>query len=631
MRRFEFVEGDGGKFWEITQEATDVTVRFGKMGAAGQTKTKSFPTLEAATKDMETLVREKTKKGYVEVAASDAPSEAAPAAQGAQVDHDALVALLKKDGDSILGMFGELTLLPANQSSQMADHFTAGADGATWEEVFKSIEWIADEADGGALGWWTVGARRVIVRLDNEGQFELTGTSLLDHFAAMSAHDDEKKVELEAFVAKHKLGALRSEKARKADVAGIESPQARFDKLKASAAKAKPKSAPAKKATKLAPLGPRPLCSAMATGILSSGKLLLLVGEDTSVEPIDFRLGGRTYLFDRDSLASEEAAPMKPPDNHPSGLMPLTGDRALLIKPWRLYENGAWSDAPGEPIEEVSGHVHALADGSYIAFGSSRNVIAHRIHADGKVERIGDLPEPRSYDEMATLPDGRLWFGGGEAGEKVTSPYGERISFGFTRRTVILDPKSWTFSAGPELPAGVIDRGAFAGSGGRAMAIGYVDKTAVKSEVGVFVWDGAQWLPIRTSPELADGRSNLRVLRDGTVMYVRWSDGAIVTFAPETYELRIAGFTQLAQSSARVHELSDGRVLFIGGILYGNIPAEPEVWDRKTGECVALQGREKDAERQRAKLVKYWEKEKIEREKTRALLAAQAAARAAKG
>ncbi len=69
-RYFEFVEGNSAKFWEISQNGTDVTVRFGKIGTNGQTQTKTLADAAAATKHAEKLVKEKTGKGYKETAAN---------------------------------------------------------------------------------------------------------------------------------------------------------------------------------------------------------------------------------------------------------------------------------------------------------------------------------------------------------------------------------------------------------------------------------------------------------------------------------------------------------------------------------------------------------------------------------
>lgn len=66
-RRFEFEEDDSSKFWEVVLVDKTVTVRFGKIGAAGQKKPKALATPDAAAKEMEKLIREKTGKGYSEV------------------------------------------------------------------------------------------------------------------------------------------------------------------------------------------------------------------------------------------------------------------------------------------------------------------------------------------------------------------------------------------------------------------------------------------------------------------------------------------------------------------------------------------------------------------------------------
>jgi predicted DNA-binding WGR domain protein len=80
MRRFEFVEGSSSKFWQIEQSGTSLTVKFGKLGANGQTQLKSLATDAAALKEQDKLVAEKLKKGYVEVTAGQtALSAAAPA------------------------------------------------------------------------------------------------------------------------------------------------------------------------------------------------------------------------------------------------------------------------------------------------------------------------------------------------------------------------------------------------------------------------------------------------------------------------------------------------------------------------------------------------------------------------
>ncbi len=67
-RRFECSEGGSDKFWEIAVRGMEVTVRYGRQGTSGQSKMKSLADAAAAAAHAEKLIREKTGKGYREVA-----------------------------------------------------------------------------------------------------------------------------------------------------------------------------------------------------------------------------------------------------------------------------------------------------------------------------------------------------------------------------------------------------------------------------------------------------------------------------------------------------------------------------------------------------------------------------------
>ena len=87
IRRFEFADGKSSKFWEIEASGNQFTVRYGKIGTAGQAQTKEFADAAAAAKSAEKLIAEKTGKGYQEVGGSTPPiatsAEAAPAKKSA--------------------------------------------------------------------------------------------------------------------------------------------------------------------------------------------------------------------------------------------------------------------------------------------------------------------------------------------------------------------------------------------------------------------------------------------------------------------------------------------------------------------------------------------------------------------
>jgi uncharacterized protein (TIGR02996 family) len=66
MRTFQLSDANSHKFWNIEVSGTNFTVTYGKVGSAGQTQTKSFASAELAQAEADKLIREKTKKGYVE-------------------------------------------------------------------------------------------------------------------------------------------------------------------------------------------------------------------------------------------------------------------------------------------------------------------------------------------------------------------------------------------------------------------------------------------------------------------------------------------------------------------------------------------------------------------------------------
>ncbi|MGC3959997.1 MAG: WGR domain-containing protein [Verrucomicrobiota bacterium] len=66
-RRFEFVGGPSQKFWEISVSGISFTVRFGRIGTAGQSQTKNFPDEAKTKREAENLIAEKVKKGYAEI------------------------------------------------------------------------------------------------------------------------------------------------------------------------------------------------------------------------------------------------------------------------------------------------------------------------------------------------------------------------------------------------------------------------------------------------------------------------------------------------------------------------------------------------------------------------------------
>jgi predicted DNA-binding WGR domain protein len=83
MSRYALSEGGSDKFWEVAVDGATLTVRFGRIGSAGQTRSKVFADATAAEREKAKLVKEKTGKGYApagEAAAMPKLAAAAPAA-----------------------------------------------------------------------------------------------------------------------------------------------------------------------------------------------------------------------------------------------------------------------------------------------------------------------------------------------------------------------------------------------------------------------------------------------------------------------------------------------------------------------------------------------------------------------
>jgi predicted DNA-binding WGR domain protein len=65
-RYFEYVGGSSRKFWEISVSGKSFTVRFGRIGTAGQSQSKTLSDESACRREADHLAIEKIKKGYIE-------------------------------------------------------------------------------------------------------------------------------------------------------------------------------------------------------------------------------------------------------------------------------------------------------------------------------------------------------------------------------------------------------------------------------------------------------------------------------------------------------------------------------------------------------------------------------------
>jgi predicted DNA-binding WGR domain protein len=151
-RYFEFRGESGGrassKFWEITVASSSVTTRYGRIGAAGQRTVKDFESPEAALRAADALIREKTRKGYIETSPSQSVVEADLALASSSVEPSQTAAPGPPPPDSI----GPSDTCPSCRASYPSDtaRFCAecGTRRASHQEEVRDDRDSPDSADG---------------------------------------------------------------------------------------------------------------------------------------------------------------------------------------------------------------------------------------------------------------------------------------------------------------------------------------------------------------------------------------------------------------------------------------------------------------------------------------------------
>jgi len=137
-RLFEFIgpdstraSGQSEKFWEISVSDSEIRVRFGKVGANGQTTLKTLPDAPTANREAEKLIAQKLKKGYTEVTIGGASG---PDVHGAALLGPSMTSKFDKTR-----LFGEVTTILIAQLDFFARLYS--------DEAFKCVEFDFGFAD----------------------------------------------------------------------------------------------------------------------------------------------------------------------------------------------------------------------------------------------------------------------------------------------------------------------------------------------------------------------------------------------------------------------------------------------------------------------------------------------------
>jgi predicted DNA-binding WGR domain protein len=78
MRRFEYIQGNQAKFWEVTRRGATLTFNSGRIGGSAKSRTKQLVDYMAAEQEFDRLIRDKLRRGYIEVAEATTSDIALP-------------------------------------------------------------------------------------------------------------------------------------------------------------------------------------------------------------------------------------------------------------------------------------------------------------------------------------------------------------------------------------------------------------------------------------------------------------------------------------------------------------------------------------------------------------------------
>jgi predicted DNA-binding WGR domain protein len=165
MPRFEFVKDTSNKYWEITQRGSSLTIKFGKIGTAGQQQYKVLKSEEEAKREYERLISEKLRKGYVKVSdeISNATGSDASEANGVMTKQEFWALIdqsrratedIEEQIDRLRNLLGQLT---ADEILAFDRHFQEALQAAyrweLWAAAYIINGGCSDDGFDYFLGW----------------------------------------------------------------------------------------------------------------------------------------------------------------------------------------------------------------------------------------------------------------------------------------------------------------------------------------------------------------------------------------------------------------------------------------------------------------------------------------------
>jgi hypothetical protein len=469
--------------------------------------------------------------------------------------------------------YNELRLL--TQPSARVDDYTTGPLGAKWAAFFEEVSWIAEEREGGLVGYFHGGAPTLagapIVCLENDGSLRLSGPTLVDHLAERK----EKKLQsLEAFCAATGLAAPLRPKSRAARLEKLPSPEARLEELARRVTPA---------ATRVRPVATAPLATVLPD------RRVLVVTHDDETHEVPWGQAA-TFLFDPEAFRFSPAANV--PITARYGYAGLLSDGRVIVvrrddsNQVAIFDGtGAWRAGPEHAARHSDAAVALTGDRVLLAGGRrgygwetsevSIYDLTNQVWSTSK-----PLAQARTSAAAASLAGGRVIVIGGYAENKplVTCE--------------LFDPERGAFAPAAALPEPIEYPRAFT-SGGHVLVVGR------DGVVARYDPEGDDWKLLARDERLSPicvvlPKDRLLCFRDTNATLLDLSTGAISA----------AGTTLLRRDGSAATALPDGRVLLIGGTLFHNLAAEPEIFDPRTGDSAPLSGFEGELKQQQRALAR---------------------------
>lgn len=185
----EYQDDKSHKFWQIVVSDNEFTITYGKIGANGQSKTKSFDTSDKALSEANKLIKQKVKKGYSEVEAeNNTQMSNAPINEDTIDYYTELVKFEKKYGGASFAQ----SFYIADEDEDFFDSWLSDMPDEKMKEYCDSMKIFANaDGTGGHYAFWLTNGntnynKAPIISYGSEGDISIVAENIKDLIKMLS-------------------------------------------------------------------------------------------------------------------------------------------------------------------------------------------------------------------------------------------------------------------------------------------------------------------------------------------------------------------------------------------------------------------------------------------------------------